>query len=351
MEYQLTSDGHNRQNSAHADTPNQQSSPKTSAVTKRGRCVTDPVASSTKRHMSAQPVVRKNVDVVVLAAFNQIDASEIDIRIEKNYKIRIERAGAQTHVSGELHLVRWDKYTCVVDGLIAAAADILGISAEKIRMESDMPAKADGTAQPAFRLSIPRVITVYEQQQLDVAFQSFRQGLRGQDESLTKDLFAEVNHEAVAAGRRAAERVRRKAGGRDLPQVLKVNTNGPDSQLVTLEGRIGRHPDPEHDDEPVQLTGKVVAILSEDHKIWIRCYDYKDKKGMAVSSTRGKKCVINYSDKEDRIDVLNLPLGQDTLVTFTVIPRTGRGDEKLILKTIDDVPDRESEAGSNRPTQ
>lgn len=334
-------------------------SPKASSshpAAKRERSVADApafkdwVGTQTNGANPRESPMRKGIELVASAAADEAAASEIQVRIEKLYKVRVEKTGAVTHVSGELHLVPWGKYSEIIDGLIAVIADSLKVSAAKIRKESDMPATTEGTGYPAFTLGLPKTITDDEQRTLNVAIHSFRQRLRGQDESLTKDLFADANPEAAAIGARAAEGVRRMAGQRRLPQALTVNAGGRDAP-IKLDGRIGDHPDPEQDGVPVLMTGRVVAILTEDHKVWIRCQTYKDKEGREVSTSIGKRFVIQYSDDKHKADVLKLPLGQFDLVTFNVIPRTGRGEEKLILKTIGKASDPGSAAGSSNTTQ
>lgn len=310
----------------------------------------DWVAAGTQSGTPVVSTVAKAVELVMSPAVNQDGASKISLRIEKPYRIHIQSEEGATHVTGELHLVPWDKYAVMVDGLIAAIADIVALAPEKILKEADIPAMADGTARPAFRLSIPRPISEDEKCQLDVAFTAFRQRMRGQDDSLNKDLFEDANPEAVAAGRRAAENVRRKAGGRSLPHALTVTAAGGNAKPVTLAGRIGEHPDPERDEEPEPISGKVIGILTEDHKIVIRSFKYKDEKGKLIQSDSGKKFTINYSQKDHGADVLKLPLGQGVVVSFTVIPRLGRNNDRLMLKSIDEVPQPAGAGGNGNTT-
>lgn len=281
--------------------------------------------------------VSKSVDIVALRAVAVGTSTEINLRIEKSYKVRIEKTAGQTRVTGELHLVPWDRYKDVIDGLITAIASLLNLQREKILKESDIPALPNGTANPEFRLTLPRLITDDEQRALDVAYTSFNQRMRGQEESLTKDLFATANPEAVNAGQRAAEGVRRKSGGRSLPQPLTVTSNDSNAKPVTFSGRIGNHPDAERDEDPIPMTGRVVTTKTEDHQFEIRSFDFRDKKGNRVKNSKGKKFAINYSDKDHRAAVLKLPLGLHHVVHITVIPRVGRNKDKWMLKSIDDV--------------
>lgn len=356
MEHQDSPERKKPQGNARPTTKQSHSAPH-GAVHKRNRSAketpgfADWVDAGANGAKPAKSTVEKAVELVTSPAVNLTAGSEISVRIEKPYKIRVAKSGGQTHVTGELHLVPWDRYTHTVTGLIAVVADLLNLPQEKIRTESDIPTRTDGTAYPAFVLIIPRVLTDDEQRALNVAFSAFRQRLRGQDESLTKDLFADANPEAAAAGRRAAEGVRRKIGGRALPQALTVQTGGPDAKPVKLEGRIGGHPDPEHDKDSVEMTGKVIDTLTEDHKIAIRCYQYQDEKGHPVSSDGGKKFVINYSDTQHKAEVLKLPLGLSTLVTFTVIPRLGRNKDRLMLKTIHRTLESPAAADSSNTTR
>jgi hypothetical protein len=295
------------------------------------------VTAKNKVDFPSRPLVGKAIDVIALPAVAVGAGSKITVRIEKSYKVRVELTEGQTRVTGELHLVPWDKYKDVVEGLIAATAAILNLQPEKILKESDIPALANGTANPSFRLTIPRHITADEQLALDLAFLSFHQRIRGQDESLTKDMFAELNPDAVSAGQRAAEGVRRKAGGRSLPQLLTVTSVGSTAKPITLGGRIGNHPDPERDEDPVPISGKIVSIKTEERQFAIRSSDFMDKKGKRAKSAKGRKFMINYSDKEHRADVLKLPLGLNQVVDVTVTPRVGRNKDKLMLKSIDKV--------------
>src|SRR5438105_4008422 len=219
MENQASPESKKRQGNARPTTkqsmpaPNRGVPRRTQSV-KETPAFSDWVDAETNGAKPAKSPVAKGVELVTWPAVNLASGSEISVRIEKPYKVRVAKSGGQTHVSGELHLVPWDRYTHTVSGLITAVADLLNLPPEKIRMESDIPARTDGTGYPAFVLVTPRVITDDEQRALDVAFAAFRQRLHGQDESLTKDLFADANPEAVAAGKRAAEGVRRKVGGR-----------------------------------------------------------------------------------------------------------------------------------------
>lgn len=311
----------------------------------------DWVEEKNKNDFPSKSVISKAVDVIALPAVAVGANSEISVRIEKSYKVRIEKTAGQTHVTGDLHLVPWDKFKDVIEGLIVAVATLLHLKPEKILKEADIPASPNGIAYPAFRLTIPRLITDDEQRALNVTYSSFNQRMRGQDQSLTKDMFAEANPEAVIAGQSAAEGVRRKAGGRNLPLPLTVISCGSDAKPVSFGGRIGDHPDPERDEEPAPIEGKVVSVMTEDHKFEIRSLDFKEKKGKRVKSTKGKKFMINYSDKDHRAAVLKLPLGLNQVVALTVIPRVGRNKDKLMLKSIGEVKPAAGEADNSNTTQ
>lgn len=330
-----------------------QQSRRAAALRRRDRSAKDSpgfhgwVDANTKRNFPEEASTARVADVVASPAANLGNRSEISLRIDKLYRIRVARAADQTHVSGELHLVPWDQYKDVVKGLVAAIAQLLDVAPEKIGNEADIAARPDGTAHPSFHLTIPREVTDDEQRALDVTYSAFNQTLRGQDPELAKDLFAAANPEAVAAGRLAAEDVRRKAGGRSLPQPLTVTTSG---KPVTLAGRIGAHPDPERDEPETPMSGKVISIMTEEHKLEIRCFAYKGKKGEPIKSASGKRFTINYSDKEHKEAVLELPLGRQELVTFNVIPRVGRNKDKLMLKSINDWRAPADEAGQSNAT-
>jgi len=327
----------------HDKPSNSRESPRAAKTPKRGRttsgstAISDWANAEIKSKFPDGSLISKAVDVIVSPAVVGGSSSEISLRFEKSYKVRVERTPGQTRFTGELHLVPWDKYKDVVDGFIAAVASFLGLRPEQLVREADIPAMENGTAYPAFRLTIPRAISDDEQRALGVVYSAFTQRMRGQDESLTKDLFTEANPAAVIAGQTAAEGVRRKAGGRSLPHPLTVTSPGSNAKPIKLAGRIGAHPDPERDEAEAPMSGKVVSIRTEERQFQIRSFEFKDKTGKQVKSAKGKKFMINYSDKEHRTAVLGLPLGLNELVDLTVIPRVGRNRDKLMLKSIGKV--------------
>lgn len=306
------------------------------------------VAGGIKSGDSEKASVAKIANVATIPAVNQAGTSEFDVLIEKNYKIRFETAVGLKHARGEVHLVPWGKYTPIVDGLIDVIANVLNLPRAKIRKESDIAEGVTNTAHPAFRLILPRRITENEQRDLDIAFQAFRQHLRGQDVSLvTEDLFERANPEAANAGRLAAEVVRRRAGGRNLPEPLAVSTGAKGAKPIELKGRIGCHPDPVADKEPFELSGRAIGIQTEDEKLYIRCNKFLNEKGKEIESKYGKKFVLCYTKKEQESDVLKLRLGRPEIVQFTVIPRLGRGREQLILKSIKWPLDHDRKSGED----
>ena len=221
-----------------------------------------------------------------------------------------------------------------MQGLITTVANVLKVDRAKITAEPDVTASPNGTARPSFILNIPRPVTAAEQDDLNVAYSAFNQTVRGQSASLHSDLFAHANPDAVDAGRSAAEDVRRIAGGRNLPEPLKLGTAAGASQEVKVEGRIGDHPDPEEDKEAFKLSGKVISTMTEKHKFEIRTFVLKDKHGKERKSVHGKVVVINYSEKDHKEEVLGLPLGREQIVEFELTPRVGGKRDKLMLKSI-----------------
>jgi hypothetical protein len=292
------------------------------------------VKSKTGSELATKSVVAKAVAVVAMPVTQENDSSQLCVQIEKTYKVRVRLGNACTHVYGDLHRIEWSKHKDVIHGLICAISELFEIPFAKIVNQADIAATPDGIARPSFQLKIPRGITDDEQRSLNVAISAFNQRLRGQDDSLNRDLFADADPKAVNAGRRAAEDVRRRAGGRSLPQSLTVASNLQGAKPVTLGGRIGNHPDPEEDGDPRPIVGRVISILTEEHKLIIRSPEPGVKREKRRRNSRGERLAINYSDNEHRAAVLKLPLGLDQMVQFIVTPRTGRNKDKLMLKSI-----------------
>jgi len=276
----------------------------------------------------------KTAAVIAGPVANAATTSSIPVQIDKTYKVRVERNGEQTRFIGQLDKIEWVRFKYVIQGVITTVAKTLKVDRARITVEPDVTALPNGTARPSFILNIPRLVSAAEQDDLNVAYSAFNQTLRGQSASLDADLLAFSNPEAADAGRSAAEDVRRIAGGRNLPEPLKLGTALGASQEVKVEGRIGGHPDPEEDKEAFKLSGKVISTMTEEHRFKIRAFVFKDNYGKERKSVHGKVVEINYSEKDHKEAVLGLPLGRDQIVEFELTPRVGGKRDKLMLKSI-----------------